>query len=480
MTDQPLPVVAAPRSAFAVTVEGRPARDVAFGGLLLALVLLPLYPKISLVSVGGTYIPVRFDDVIFVGAMAVWAAQLWREWRRPHVPPFLRAARWWLVLGLVSVVIGVGVLNTVGLSTSLLYWAKPIEYLLLGWLAYDLVRDPARVRLVLAVIYGTALLVIGYGLLERWGWVGTPATYVVHGNGFGVVTSTFGDRHQLSMYLGMLLLLGVVLVRQVSRPWRIAAVVAAVLAVYVMSQTATRSEYVALGVLSLVLLVPARTRVAAIGLVAILVVIYFLPGSVERGLDTVLANRNPPSPFADPAFRRGNRGVAGRGADLNGDVSLSMRLEQKWPALIRSGMRDPIFGIGPSGATEAADGHFVRSFVEVGIVGTAAFVWLILGIGQRLRRVYLGTHGPPRDMAFAVLFLLAYIGLVGVFIDSWVASRPMQLLWPLIGIGLAAGGSVLVAVRPVLEPAAPSAEAPSAEAPEVAPAVTPGSAVQGA
>jgi hypothetical protein len=445
-TDQPLPALATgtPLPAGAETVARRTAVDVAFGGLLVALLLLPLYPKIGLASVGGTYIPVRPDDVIFLGAMGLWAIQLWRERRRPHVPPVLTPAVAWLALGLLAVAIGAGLLHTVAWTTSFLYWAKPIEYLMLGWLAFDLVRDPGRRRVVLAVVYGTALLVIGYGLLERWGWVATPATYVQRGNGFGVVTSTFGDRHQLSMYLGMLLLLGVVLWRHAPRPWQVAALVGAVLAVYVMSQTATRSEYVTLGVLSLALLVPPRTRIAAAGLVVVLVAIYFLPGSVERGLDSVLANRNPPSPFADPAFRRGNRGVAGRGADLNGDVSLSMRLEQKWPALIRAGMRDPIFGIGPSGATEAADGHYVRSFVEVGIVGTAAFVWLILAIARRLKVVYDGTRGPPRDLALAVLLMLVFFGLVSVFIDAWVASRPMQLLWPLVGIALAAGGSAMV------------------------------------
>ena len=52
------------------------AQRIASIGLLAALFVLPLYPKIGLVSVSGTYIPVRFDDLIIAFAAAVWLAAL--------------------------------------------------------------------------------------------------------------------------------------------------------------------------------------------------------------------------------------------------------------------------------------------------------------------------------------------------------------------------------------------------------------------
>ena len=129
---------------------------------------------------------------------------------------------------------------------------------------------------------------------------------------------------------------------------------------------------------------------------------------------------------------------------------MPIRFEEKWPLLLAIGMRDPVFGAGPSAATEAADGHYIRSFVEVGIVGTAAFLWLLGAVALALRRVHRRSATASRDMALAVLAMLVFIGLVGVLIDAWVASRPMQLLWPLIGIALAGGAAVGV---PAVEPA---------------------------
>jgi hypothetical protein len=402
-------------SAAVAGVRERRLPDLGFAGLLLALVALPLYPKIGLVSVGGTYIPVRIDDLVMAGVVLLWGVQLWRERRVPRTPPALTPAIAWLALGLVAVVIGAGLLHTVGWVTSLLYWAKPIEYLLLGWLAYDVVVEPRRLLIVLAVVFGTALVVGGYGVLQQLGWVTPPVSYVPHATQ-KVVTSTFGDRHELAMYLGMLLLLGVVLWHRAGRAVQVAAFVAIVVAVYLLARTSTRSEYLTTGALGLALLIPARTRIPAAVLVVTVIVVFFSAG-----------------------------GVAQRGLDVGGDVSLGIRFGQKWPQLIGAAMADPIFGIGPSAATEAADGHYVRSFVEVGIVGTAAFAWLILAVVQRLRRVYRSTSGVPRDLALAGLLMIAFIAVVGILIDAWVSSRPMQLLWPLLGIA-AAGGSGAVAV----------------------------------
>jgi hypothetical protein len=145
-----------------------------------------------------------------------------------------------------------------------------------------------------------------------------------------------------------------------------------------------------------------------------------------------------PSARAVPVPTPGDVRVSNRfEGDLTADISLRIRFEEKWPALLAIGMRDPLFGAGPSAATEAADGYYVRVFVESGLVGGLAFASFIvstcLALFQTYRRaVDLLLARSALGLLVATGFLLA----VAVLIDTWVASRPMQLFWPFVGIVL--------------------------------------------
>ena len=185
--------------------------DLGMVALLAALVILPLYPKVGLIAVSGTYIPVRLDDFLLVAVLAAWATSLYRDRRLPRVPPVAPTVVVWLGLGLVSLAIGAGVLGTVGWGTGALFWAKPIEYLALGWVAFDLVDRPSRLRLVLCTIFATASIVVGYALLERFGSVPHAPNYATDVTVRQVIGSTMGDSHQLASYLGVVILMGIAL-----------------------------------------------------------------------------------------------------------------------------------------------------------------------------------------------------------------------------------------------------------------------------
>ena len=114
-----------------------------------------------------------------------------------------------------------------------------------------------------------------------------------------------------------------------------------------------------------------------------------------------------------------------------------MRFQVKWPVLLQIAWAHPFFGGGPSAATEAADGYYVRSLVEIGVIGTIAFLVLLGAVVIRLRAGFARRGGLPRWLALAALVGTLFVAAVGVLIDTWVASRPMQLYWPLVGAALA-------------------------------------------
>jgi hypothetical protein len=435
--------------------------DVGFLAILVALVILPLYPKVGLIAVRGTYVPIRLDDFVTLAVIGAWAVTLLRQRRMPRVPAIWPPVIVWLGLGLVALAIGAALLNTVNWGTGALFWAKPIEYLILGWAAYDLIDRPDRLRLVLSAVFVAASIVVAYAIFERFGWLPHAPNYATDVTSRRVLGSTMGDSHQMATYLGIVLLVGIAAWHLAPRLPRIAAFVAFGLTAYVLVHAAGRSEFLSLAACTGVLALWRPARVPALVMLAILAIAFVLPSGVEEGLDQAFGRHAPPpAAIASPGVTPGGSSspsasapppisVSERFDKLEADRSLQIRME-RWPVFFAIWLRDPIFGGGPSAATEAADGYYVRSLTEVGIAGTVAFAVMLLAVLLALRRTFQGGAGIVRAAAIGLFAGTFFISLVGVLIDSWVASRVMQLYWPLVGATLGA----IASLRAVHEPSA--------------------------
>lgn len=410
--------------------------------LLAALVLYPLYPKVGLVPVTGTYIPVRLDDVLTAIVALAWAAGLVRQRRAPVVPGTISAlAGAWVICGLISLIIGAVILRSVPPLTGLAFWAKPLEYLLLGMIGFDLVRSrQLSVRAVLAAVFLGGAIVTGYGLLERLGLVPPfPFTTPIP----GVLTSTIGDPHELASYLGLLLVFGVALWPSLNTRLRLLAAAGAVLAAWVMFNSGARSEYISALVvlLGMALWRPTRSiRTPAIAAAAVLAVVLISPLAMDMAASLTRGSSGQPPSGNTPT-------VTSRLGDRSLVSSLGTRFFVKWPAFLRDTARDPIFGLGPSAATEAADGYYIRSLLEFGIIGTAVFVALLLAIWRALRRHIDAETGLARDVAVGLLAATLFCAVVSILIDTWVASRVMELYWPLLGATLGTAAAQPSAAR---------------------------------
>ena len=121
--------------------------------------------------------------------------------------------------------------------------------------------------------------------------------------------------------------------------------------------------------------------------------------------------------------------------------SFNQRFNVKWRGFIEETMRSPIFGLGPSAATEAADGYYMRSFVESGIAGLISFLILVGAVFVSIWRVARRAVGLGRAVGVGMVAATVFVALVSILIDTWVASRVMELYWPLLGTALALGRS---------------------------------------
>jgi O-antigen ligase len=436
-----VPAAPAPRPhARAAAVWGVAARvgaDPVRWALLTILVVVPLYPKVGLVGVSGTYIPVRIDDVLIAALVALWVGTLVRDRRRPAIPPVARRALAWIACGLVSLLVGALALRSISGSRGLLYFGKSLEYLMLAWIAYDAAqRSDIRRPALIAVALASALVIL-YGVLQGFGAAPAAPTYTPYAV-WGRVTSTMADPHELATYLGIVGLLAVGCWSALGPRGRALTALGLFAGAFVLAGTGTRSEVLTAAALLLVALSRRSTRVAAIVALAALALALVLPTLT-----------GPPGPAAPAGTGAAAGTTIGRlQTSPSADPSLRIRFDQRWPKLLHAAARDPVLGLGPSAAGEAADGYYVRAYVETGVVGLAAFLVFVAAVlaalwrvsGDRVDRL---TAGLGLGLAAATVF----VAVVGLLIDTWVASRPMETFWPLVGIALAAAVPVSQAGR---------------------------------
>lgn len=127
--------------------------------------------------------------------------------------------------------------------------------------------------------------------------------------------------------------------------------------------------------------------------------------------------------------------------DYISDWSMATRF-LKWGAALDGFRLNPLLGYG-TGVTHVMDGNYVRLLGETGILGTS--LWLIF-YGGMMRFVWKLRH--QSRLGKAVLLMMLSILLNAVMIDMFDASKPMEIMWLLVGGVLAADSQRLSLGRP--------------------------------
>ncbi|WP_261903463.1 hypothetical protein [Vibrio fortis] len=107
---------------------------------------------------------------------------------------------------------------------------------------------------------------------------------------------------------------------------------------------------------------------------------------------------------------------------MSGDGSSIIRF-YRWLILVKTVFSEPstaIIGLGPSFASLAVDGHYIRVLTESGLIGLAVFIFFILTIYRRTSNLFIKQ-------------MIALMCLSALFIDIFVAIKPMIMFWFLIG-----------------------------------------------
>lgn len=109
----------------------------------------------------------------------------------------------------------------------------------------------------------------------------------------------------------------------------------------------------------------------------------------------------------------------GNSSARGGDVSFKYRAV-RWPLVVKSTLYSPLhalIGWAPGAWGVALDSYYVRVFGEVGLIGTAVFLWWL----------FTFLRGARRDSV--VRYSIFMLAIVAVFIDIFTSSKVMPILW---------------------------------------------------
>ncbi len=462
-----------------------------FWGIAFLLFFIPLYPKFPLFSVSGTYVSVRLEDffVAFLVFIYFLSLLLKRDFSLLK-KKLTRLILLYFVAGLLSVASGFFITKNITLHIALLHFLRRIEYISLFFVCYSSFKNIAQLKTYGFVSLISTLGVIIYGLGQKfysWPVVSTMNKEFSKGlilrlTWWARVNSTFAGHYDLAAYMVMIIALSIALFFMFKNKLvRLVIGSMTLLSYYLLVLTASRISFIAYLFSSLVVFVFVKKWkwIAPFVIFSVLgmflsddlgqryaatfkVNLSFMSGLVqiklpkkptptpspeptqlpiEKPTPSVILSITPtptptlvptltPTPVPTEEYFEPTQLAVGRSTDI--------RLKVEWPRALRAFIKNPLLGTGYSSITLATDNDYLRILGETGVLGTAAFVLVILEIFRRFLFFLKNKTAGKNEKMIVIGVLGASIGyfINACFIDVWEASKIAFFFWILIGIGL--------------------------------------------
>ena len=451
-------------------------------------VFIPLYPKLPLVGVAGTFVAVRLEDVLIAIALLYWLIYiiLNGQVKKLISDKLIQALFLFFFAGALSVISAVYITQTIAPHLATLHYLRRVELMMLLPLAYTAVRTRRQLMILLGSLGAVTLIVIIYAFGQQflhWPLISTTNSEFSKGQILYLtpdarVSSSFAGHYDLAVYLMMVLsVVTAIFFGFKNRLIQLTTAVIGAGSFIVLVMTAARFSFAAaLGGIALSLvLVRKKIFLGLMVLAAILAIAY--PSQLrDRLVSTVSVNlldqgerfETPsPLPSATPLasgdekskeatsspeeatlsaeeqklqkrFVNIAEGEPVDSTQLGVYRSLSIRLDVEWPRALRAFYRNIFLGSGYAALGVAVDNDFLRALGETGLIGTTAFLLILLIVLMRLITLYKSTKNDKLLKFFyggTISMLIAFC-LNGIFIDVFEASKVASLLWLFLGASL--------------------------------------------
>ena len=390
--------------------------------LHIILISMLLSPEIVIGGIGdisigkpafkGDFLVLRVEDLVLTAVTLAWVAKaaIFKEiglLRRTslNLPIFIFAAAL-----TVATLFGV-LLGNVRPIRGFFYVLKYIEYFVVFFMTVNLIREERQLRRLLTTALATCAIASIIGILQIPSGERVAAPF----------EGQFGEPNTFGGYLVLMLaiILGFALTTK-NFPAQVGWYVFGGLTVLPLLYTLSRTSWLASIPMCLVLICLSRRRLilmVGLGLVIIMGSVIFPTQVVERLNSTF-------SPQGD----RYDLAVG----SVRFDASTSARVES-WRYGLQGWLKRPFVGYGVTGFA-FMDAQYVRVLVEAGLIGLAAFFWLL----WRTLWTAWDTYRQVAGTRFEGLALGYLAGLIAMMThcfgaNTFIIVRVMEPFWFLTG-----------------------------------------------
>lgn len=463
-------------------------------GIAFLLFFIPVYPKFPLFSVKGTYVSIRIEDFIVAFVVVGFLLRLLLNKDFSILKnKVTQLVLLYFAIGFVSVISAFFITKNITLHIALLHFVRRIEYLSLLFVAYYSFKDIKQLKTFWKVIMIASMLVIIYGLGQKFfGWPVVSTMNKEFSKGlilkltwWARVNSTFAGHYDLAAYMVMILALCFSSFMVLKKPIaKIATLFLGIASYYILILTASRISFVAYLAAILFVLIFSKKMIwiAPFLIISILGMVFsadlgqryaatfkinlsFLSGTFKvKEIAYVIPTEMPiptkapplkpvtPAPYVTlvptstptstptPTPEPVSTGSAEyfEPTQLAVDRSTDIRFKVEWPRAIRAFLKNPLLGTGYSSITLATDNDYLRALGETGLLGSLAFMAIILEIARKVFLFIKNKKSGRVEKLLVIGFSGAAIGyfINAGFIDVLEASKIAFFFWIMMGVSL--------------------------------------------
>jgi hypothetical protein len=453
---------------------------------LILMLFIPLYPKIPLVGVTGSFVSVRVEDFLIAITLLFWGIFILftRQLKSIVSDRLIQALLLFFFVAAVSLFSAIFITHTVVPKIAVLHFLRRVELMLLLPVVLTTVTTKRQLKMVFFSFVFMVVAINFYALGQQYLHFPIIATTtselskgeVFYMNEWTRINSTFAGHYDLATFLMMILVILSSLIFYFKNVWyNLGFTLLGAVSFFVLLLTASRFSFFGVIFGFLATLVFNRKYKFIAGLVVISIIVLLYPSPLQdRLVSTVkvalqqqkvdqfegdnrqisrsklniptLPGEKKPVGSTDSAEvqESSNSAVAndivpGEPTDtteLGVYRSINIRTNVEWPRALRALIKNPLLGTGYSSIGLATDNDFLRSLGEVGILGTWAFGLILFVI---VKRLWSHKKSPTRLVRFVSVGILAMIAAFlanAIFIDVFEASKIAALFWIINGLAL--------------------------------------------
>lgn len=443
--------------------------------LSVLIVFIPLYPKFPLMTVRGTYVAIRLDDIIIASSILIWL--IWQI--KNHFPVFKYKITPLFIAYFIAII--VSTLNAILIYQSgrssilILNTFRRFEYISLFFITLDGIKTKKDFfypyLFSLLALIGIAL----YGYGQKYFQFPVISTMneefskgqLLQMNVWTRISSTFAGHYDLAAYLSLILIpvLSVALLIK-NKSLKIISFILFLIGFHLLTLTASRISIFAFWGSATLCLVLLRKYLWVVPLTFLVIFSFFnskdlnqrllatvkifnvkttssLPSPAPTSLPSpaptlipvkgsVIAHVTPiPTVFRHQPLEEFIPVDADAGVARSGEI----RFNVEWPRAITAFRKNPLLGTGLGSITLATDNDYLRFLGESGILGflTFSFIFIYLFI-ESLPFIIKRKTDFYSQLPLIFLSVMICIWSNAIFIDIFEASKVAYPIWVLMAL----------------------------------------------